>query len=50
MANYSISDNVFGLFAMSSQGKTQREEKRREEKKREERRGKKKTYVQKKTF
>ncbi len=32
MANYSISANVFCLFAMSSQGKTQREEKRREEK------------------
>ena len=30
MANYSISANVFCLFAMSSQGKTQREEKREE--------------------
>ncbi len=29
MANYSISANVFCLFAMSSQGKTQREEKRK---------------------
>ena len=36
MANYSISANVFCLFVMSSQGKTQREEKRR-----------KKMYVQK---
>ena len=29
MANYSISANVICLFAMSSQGKTQREEKRK---------------------
>ena len=29
MANYSISANIFCLFAMSSQGKTQREEKRK---------------------
>ncbi len=33
MANYSISANVFCLFAMSSQGKTQREEKRKKKKK-----------------
>ena len=33
MANYSISANVFCLFAMSLQGKTQREEKRQEGKK-----------------
>ena len=32
MANYSISANVFCLFAMSSQGKTQREEKRKKKK------------------
>ena len=33
MANYSISANIFCLFAMSSQGKTQREEKRKKRKK-----------------
>ena len=32
MANYSISVNVFCLFAISSQGKTQREEKRKKKK------------------
>ena len=42
MANYSISANVFYLFAMSSQGKTQGEEKRKKKKKK--RKKKKKTF------
>ena len=49
MANYSISANVFCLFAMPSQGKTQREEgKKNYVQKKKNYVQKKKNYVQKK--
>ena len=51
MANYSISANVFCLFAMSLQGKTQREEKRKKNnKKKLSNNHTGRSFAQKKTF